>query len=107
MAPAEEFDATLPTPAAVMDSYELNKEIAGRRIADNLRYYYAGLRNLSNQIAKHSEQMRRGNLEQFMARCRGESLRVRAAPSFEASDCGGTEGVSCDAFRRYPHLLMT
>jgi hypothetical protein len=70
MAPAEEFDAALPTLAAVMGSYELNQEMAGRRIAENLRNYYAGLRNLSNQIARNSEQMRRENLELFMERGR-------------------------------------
>ena len=70
MAPSEEFDAALPTLAAVMGSYELNKEMAGRRIVDNLRNYYAGLRNLSNQIARNSEQMRRENLELFMERGR-------------------------------------
>ena len=70
MAPAEEFDAALPTLAAIMGSYELNKEMAGRRIVENLRNYYAGLRNLSNQIARNSEQMRRENLELFMERGR-------------------------------------
>jgi hypothetical protein len=70
MAPSEEFDAALPTLAAVMGSYELNKEMAGRRIAENLQNYYAGLRNLSKQIARNSEQMRRENLELFMERGR-------------------------------------
>ena len=70
MAPAEEFDAALPTLAAVLGSYELNKEMAGRRMAENLRNYYAGLRDLSTQIAKNSEQMRRENLELFMERGR-------------------------------------
>ena len=70
MAPSEEFDTALPTLAAVMGSYELNNEMAGRRIAENLRNYYAGLRNLSNQIARNSEQMRRENLELFMERGR-------------------------------------
>ena len=70
MSPAEEFDAALPTLAAVLGSYELNKEMAGRRMAENLRNYYAGLRDLSNQIAKNSEQMRRENLELFMERGR-------------------------------------
>ena len=70
MAPSEEFDAALPTLAAIMGSYEMNKEMAGRRIAENLRNYYAGLRNLSNQIARNSEQMRRENLELSMERGR-------------------------------------
>ena len=70
MAPEEEFDAALPTLAAVLGSYELNKEMAGRRMAENLRNYYAGLRDLSNQIAKNSEQMRRENLELHMERGR-------------------------------------
>jgi hypothetical protein len=70
MAPSEEFDAALPTLAAVMGSYELNREMAGRRIVDNLQNYYAGLRNLSNRIARNSEQMRRENLELFMERGR-------------------------------------
>jgi hypothetical protein len=70
MAPAEDFEASLPTLAAIMESYELNKEMAGRRMAENLRNYYAGLRNLSKQIAKNSEQMRRENLESFMERGR-------------------------------------
>ena len=70
MAPADEFDAALPTLAAVLGSYELNKEMAGRRMAENLRNYYAGLRDLSDQIAKNSEQMRRENLELFMERGR-------------------------------------
>jgi hypothetical protein len=70
MAPAEEFDTALPTLAAVLGSYELNKEMAGRRIAENLRNYYAGLRDLGNQIAKNSEQMRRENLELHMERGR-------------------------------------
>jgi hypothetical protein len=70
MAPEEEFDAALPTLAAVLGSYELNKEMAGRRMAENLRNYYAGLRDLSNQIGKNSEQMRRENLELHMERGR-------------------------------------
>ena len=70
MAPAEEFNAALPTLAAVLGSYELNKEMAGRRMAENLQNYYAGLRNLSNQIAKNSEEMRRESLELFMERGR-------------------------------------
>jgi hypothetical protein len=70
MAPAEEFDAALPTLAAIMGSYELNKEMAGRLMAANLQNYYAGLRNLSNQIARNSEQMRRENLELFMEKGR-------------------------------------
>jgi hypothetical protein len=70
MAPSEDFDAILPTLAAVMGSYELNKEMAGRRMAENLRNYYAGLRNLSAQIARNSEQMRRENLELHMERGR-------------------------------------
>ena len=70
MAPSGEFDAALPTLAAVLGSYELNQEMAGRRMAENLRNYYAGLRNLSNQIARNSEQMRRENLELFMERGR-------------------------------------
>ncbi len=70
MAPSEDFDAALPTLAAIMGSYELNKEMAGRRMAENLRNYYAGLRNLSSQIARNSEQMRRENLELHMERGR-------------------------------------
>ncbi|MBI5396124.1 MAG: hypothetical protein HZA91_12580 [Verrucomicrobia bacterium] len=70
MAPADEFDAALPTLAAIAGSYELNKEMAGRRIAENMARYYAGLRNLSNTIARNSEQMRRENLELFMERGR-------------------------------------
>jgi len=70
MAPEDEFDAALPTLAAVLGSYELNREMAGRRMAENLRNYYAGLRDLSNQIAKNSEQMRRENLELHMERGR-------------------------------------
>ena len=70
MAPQEAFEAALPTLAAVMGSYQLNQEMAGKRMADNLRNYYAGLRNLSNQIARNSEQMRRENLEGFMERGR-------------------------------------
>lgn len=70
MAPAEDFDAMLPTLARIMGSYELNKEMAGRRIAENLQNYYAGLRNLSAQIARNSEQMRRENLELHMERGR-------------------------------------
>ena len=70
MAPAEEFDAALPTLAAVLGSYELNKEMAGRRIAENLKNYYAGLRDLGNQVAKNSEQMRRESLELHMERGR-------------------------------------
>jgi hypothetical protein len=70
MAPSADFDTALPVLAAIMGSYELNKEMAGRRMAENLRNYYAGLRNLSNQIAKNSEQMRRENLESFMERGR-------------------------------------
>ena len=70
MAPSEEFDAALPTLAAIMGSYELNKDMAGRRMADNMRNYYAGLRNLSNTIARNSEQMRRENLELHMERGR-------------------------------------
>lgn len=70
MAPAEEFEAALPTLAAVMGSYELNREMAGRVMAANLRNYYAGLSKLSNQIARNSEQMRRENLELFMEKGR-------------------------------------
>jgi hypothetical protein len=70
MAPADGFDDALPTLAAVMGSYELNREMAGRRMAENLRNYYAGLRDLSKQIARNSEQMRRENLELHMERGR-------------------------------------
>jgi hypothetical protein len=70
MAPQEEFEAALPILAAVLGSYQLNQEMAGKRMADNLRNYYAGLRDLSSQIAKNSEQMRRENLEGFMERGR-------------------------------------
>ncbi len=70
MAPADEFETALPTLAAIMGSYETNKEMAGRRVAQNMANYYAGLRNLSNQIARNSEQMRRENLELFMERGR-------------------------------------
>jgi len=61
LAPSEEFRAALPILAAVIGSYEINGEMAGRQVASNLANYYAGLRNLSNQIAMHSEQMRREN----------------------------------------------
>jgi hypothetical protein len=80
MAPTEEFDAALPTLAAVMGSYELNKEKAGRRIADNLQNYFAGLRDLGNRIAKNSEQMRRENLEIFM-----EKGRVQDYTSYQTT----------------------
>lgn len=63
LAPSEEFEAALPTLAAVIGSYEINGEMAGRQVASNLANYYAGLRNLSNQIAMNSEQMRRENLQ--------------------------------------------
>lgn len=53
-----------------MGSYELNREMAGRRMAENLRNYYAGLRDVSKQIARNSEQMRRENLELHMERGR-------------------------------------
>jgi hypothetical protein len=70
MAPEEEFEAALPTLAAVLGSYRLNQEMAGQRMADNLRNYYAGLRDLSSRISRNSEQMRRENLEGFMERGR-------------------------------------
>jgi hypothetical protein len=70
MAPSDEFEVALPTLAAVMGSYEINRDMAGRRIAENMANYYAGLRNLSNTIARNSEQMRRENLELFMERGR-------------------------------------
>ena len=70
MAPLEEFDTALPTLGAIAASYELNKDMVGRRIADNMRRYYAGLRDLGNTIARNSEQMRRENLELFMERGR-------------------------------------
>jgi hypothetical protein len=70
MAPSEEFEQALPTLAAIMGSYQLNQEMAGQYMANNLRNYYAGLRNLSNQIAQNSEQMRRENLELFMEKGR-------------------------------------
>ena len=63
MAPSEEFEAALPTLAAVMGSYVLNGEMAGRVIACNMANYYRGLHDLSNQIAMNSEQMRRENLQ--------------------------------------------
>jgi hypothetical protein len=58
MAPSDQFEAALPTLAAVMGSYELNGEMAGRQMANNMANYYAGLRNVSHQIAMNSEQMR-------------------------------------------------
>jgi hypothetical protein len=70
MAPSEEFDTVLPTLAAIMGSYQLNREMAGQYMANNLRNYYAGLRDLSNKIAQNSEQMRRENLELHMEKGR-------------------------------------
>jgi len=70
MAPAEAFNGALPTLAAILGSYQLNREMAGRAMADNLRNYYAGLRDLSQQIARNSEQMRRENLELHMEKGR-------------------------------------
>ncbi len=70
MAPREGFQAALPLLAAVLGSYELNQELAGRHMADNLRNYYAGLRELGRTIARNSEQMRRENLEGHMERGR-------------------------------------
>ena len=63
MAPTDEFEADLPTLKAVMGSYEINGELAGRQMANNMANYYAGLRQLSQQIAMNSEQRRRENLE--------------------------------------------
>ncbi len=70
MAPEDEFRAALPTLGGIMASYEINQDMAGRRIAENLARYYAGLRVLSATIARNSEQMRRENLELFMERGR-------------------------------------
>ena len=99
MAPSEDFDATLPTLAAIMGSYELNKEMAGRRMAENLRNYYAGLRNLSNQIAKNSEQMRRENLELHMERGRVQDYvsyqttrMIMGEYDYLAGSCGYVRG---------------
>lgn len=70
MAPEDAFPAALPLLAAVLGSYELNQERAGRRMADNLRAYYAGLRDLGSTLARNSEQMRRENLQGHMERGR-------------------------------------
>lgn len=70
MAPREEFQAALPLLASILGSYRLNQEMAGRRMADNLRNYYAGLRELGHTLARNSEQMRRENLQGFMERGR-------------------------------------
>lgn len=70
MAPQEEFQSSLPLLASILGSYRLNQEMAGRQMADNLRNYYAGLRELGSTLARNSEQMRRENLQGFMERGR-------------------------------------
>ena len=69
-APADRFDAALPTLGRIAASYELNKEKAGQYIADGLARYYAGIKKLSDTIARNSEQIRRENLAQHMERGR-------------------------------------
>jgi len=69
-APAGRFDAALPTLGQIAASYELNKEKAGKYIADGLARYYAGIKKLSKTIARNSEQIRRENYAQHMERGR-------------------------------------
>jgi hypothetical protein len=117
MAPAEEFEAALPTLAAVMSSYEINREMAGRVMANNLRNYYAGLNRLSNQIAKNSEQMRRENLELFMEKGRvqdylsyqttrmimGEYDYLAGASGYVRADPSGLYSASGNQLTREPY----
>lgn len=70
MAPREEFQSSLPLLASILGSYRLNQEMAGRQMAENLRNYYVGLRELGGTFARNSEQMRRENLQGFMERGR-------------------------------------
>ena len=69
-APANEFDAALPTLGRIMGSYHLNRQKVGTYIAQGLARYYAGIAKLSNTIARNSEQMRRENLALHMQRGR-------------------------------------
>ena len=80
MAPTRQFEAVLPTLAAVMGSYELNGQMAGREMANNLANYYAGLRHLSQQLAMNSEQMRRENLQVML-----NNDRVRDYTSYQTT----------------------
>jgi hypothetical protein len=69
-APADRFDALIPTLGRIMLSYELNGEKVGGYIAEGIRRYQAGIAQLSRTIAANSEQMRRENLQLHMERGR-------------------------------------
>ncbi|MBM4040235.1 MAG: hypothetical protein FJ290_17150 [Planctomycetes bacterium] len=69
-APADQFDAWVPTLARMLASYEINQKKAAECVVAGLQRYYAGIAQLSATIARNSEQMRRENLELFMQRGR-------------------------------------
>ena len=79
-APANQFDTWIPVLGQIMTSYQLNKQNVGQYIADGLRKYYAGIRKLSDTIARNSEQMRRENYALHMQR-----ERVRAYTSYQTT----------------------
>ena len=69
-APADQFDAWVPTLARMFASYKVNKQKAAEYVVAGLQRYYAGIAQLSRTIARNSEQMRRENLELHMQRGR-------------------------------------
>ena len=79
-APADQFDAWLPTLGRILASYQLNQQRVGDQIRDNLARYYAGIRKLSETIARNSAQMRRESYELHMQR-----ERVRAYTSYQTT----------------------
>jgi hypothetical protein len=67
---ASEFAAALPTLKAIATSFRLDGKLVAQRMADNWANYFRGLRDLSNDIARFSEQRRRENLQLFIDRGR-------------------------------------
>ena len=69
-APADQFDAWVPTLARMLASYQINQQKAAEYVVAGLQRYYKGIADLSRTIARNSEQMRRENLELHMQRGR-------------------------------------
>ncbi len=67
-APADQFDAWIPTLGRILSSYELKGEKVGAYVAEGLRRYQAGIAQLSRTVAANSAQMRRENYALHMQR---------------------------------------
>ncbi len=113
-APADQFDAWVPTLARMLASYEVNQQKAAEHIVAGLQRYYAGIRQLSATIARNSEQMRRENLELHMQRGRVQDYTsylttrmIMGEYDYLAGSCGYVRGDQSGLYTPDGHKITS